>query len=77
LFSVDISFLETIAALSRQLGRRDADLDLLLPSNRKTVYRPCPCAEETLRLAIDQEEVIARDYGIQRKKGNGGSQHEG
>jgi hypothetical protein len=28
-------------------------------------------------LAIDQEEVIARDYGIQRKKGNGGSQHEG
>jgi hypothetical protein len=33
--------------------------------------------EETLRLAIDQEEVIGRDSRIQRKKGNGGSQHEG
>ena len=23
-------------------------LDLLFPSNRKTFFRPCPCAEETL-----------------------------
>jgi hypothetical protein len=28
-------------------------------------------------LSIDQEEVIRRDCGTQRMKGNGGSQHRG
>jgi len=45
------------------LGRCDAALDLLLPSNRKTVCHPCPTAEETLRLSIDREEVIGGSAG--------------
>ena len=52
-------------------------LDLLLPSNKKTIRQPCPSAEEILRLSIDLEEVTGRDCGIQRKKGNGGSEHRG
>ena len=39
-------------------------LDLLLPSNRKTGCQLCSCAEESLHLSIDREEVIGRDYGI-------------
>jgi len=55
---------------SRKFGRRNADLDLLIPSNKKTVYQPSPTAEETFHSSIDREEVIGRGNGTQLHAGS-------
>jgi len=63
-YNIDIIILETIAAPSRQLGKRDAALDLLIPAKMETFCRPCPSKGETLLLSIDREEVMGRIYRI-------------